>query len=164
MVIAALMAGGVYLLYAAGTPAAPETRPVPRRTTPSVRTAPVRDAPAPKTAQEVEASQLPAISPQAAYRRWRSDPKHAILLDVRTQEEYDKWNIPGALHVPIAEKNFGALVEAKIPDRNADIFLFCRSGRRTEPAAEILRARGYKKLYNLGGIIDWPYETAGYDS
>lgn len=158
------MAGGVYLLYDMGSPRESDARPAAARPVPATRIAPARNALAPQTPPPERQNVLPAISAQEAYRRWRDDPEHAILLDVRTQEEYDKWNIPGALHVPIADSNFGALVEGKIPDKNADIFLFCRSGRRTEPAAEVLRARGYKRLYNLGGIIDWPYETAGYDS
>ncbi|MFA6940014.1 MAG: rhodanese-like domain-containing protein, partial [Clostridiaceae bacterium] len=44
-------------------------------------------------------------------------------------------------------------------DTNAVIFVYCRSGNRSVTAADILVNLGYKKVYNLGGIINWPYEV-----
>lgn len=104
---------------------------------------------------------LEKIMPEEAHRRWRADPAHVVLLDVRTPEEYEKWNIPGALHIPGESPNFVRMAEEKIPDKNAEIFLFCRTGRRAVPAAEQLAADGYARLRNMGGIIDWPFETTG---
>ncbi|MGL4370193.1 MAG: rhodanese-like domain-containing protein, partial [Spirochaetota bacterium] len=46
-----------------------------------------------------------------------------------------------------------------IADKNAVIFVYCRSGRRSKIAAEKLLDAGYKNVYDLGGIIDWPYGT-----
>jgi len=48
-----------------------------------------------------------------------------------------------------------------LPDRSATIFIYCRSGRRSVTAANILLELGYTGIYNLGGIIDWPFETTG---
>ena len=80
-----------------------------------------------------------------------------IILDVRTQEEYDQGHIPGATqisHEEIAEK-----AEEVLPDKNQLILVYCRSGRRSKIAAEALVELGYTNIKEFGGIIDWPYET-----
>ena len=79
-----------------------------------------------------------------------------IILDVRTQEEYDQGHIPGAIvisHEEIAEK-----AEEVLTNKNQLILVYCRSGRRSKLAAEILVELGYTNIKEFGGIIDWPYE------
>ena len=79
-----------------------------------------------------------------------------IILDVRTQEEYDEGHIPGAIvisHEEIAEK-----AEEVLTDKNQLILVYCRSGRRSKIAAEALVELGYTNIKEFGGIIDWPYE------
>lgn len=79
-----------------------------------------------------------------------------IILDVRTQEEYDQGHIPGAIvisHEEIAEK-----AEEVLTDKNQLILVYCRSGRRSKLAAEALVELGYTNIKEFGGIIDWPYE------
>ena len=80
-----------------------------------------------------------------------------IILDVRTQEEYDQGHIPGAIvisHVEIAEK-----AEEVLTDKEQLILVYCRSGRRSKIAAEALVGLGYTNIKEFGGIIDWPYEV-----
>ena len=80
-----------------------------------------------------------------------------IILDVRTQEEYDQGHIPGAImisHEEIAEKAEGVLT-----DKDQMILVYCRSGRRSKIAAEALVELGYTNIKEFGGIIDWPYEV-----
>ena len=80
-----------------------------------------------------------------------------IILDVRTQEEYDQGHIPGAIvisHEEIAEK-----AEDVLTDKDQLILVYCRSGRRSKLAAEALVELGYTNIKEFGGIIDWPYET-----
>ena len=80
-----------------------------------------------------------------------------IILDVRTQEEYDQGHIPGAIvitHEEIAEKAEGVLT-----DKDQLILVYCRSGRRSKIAAEALAELGYTNIKEFGGIIDWPYEV-----
>ena len=80
-----------------------------------------------------------------------------IILDTRTQEEYDESHIPGAILIPydeISEKAEGVLT-----DKNQLILVYCRSGRRSKLAAEDLVKLGYTNIKEFGGIIDWPYET-----
>ena len=80
-----------------------------------------------------------------------------VILDARTQEEYDEGHIPGAILIPydeILEK-----AEDVLTDKNQLILVYCRSGRRSKLAAEDLVKLGYTNIKEFGGIIDWPYET-----
>ena len=79
-----------------------------------------------------------------------------IILDVRTQEEYDQGHIPGAIvisHEEIEEK-----AEEVLTDKDQLILVYCRSGRRSKLAAEALVELGYTNIKEFGGIIDWPCE------
>lgn len=80
-----------------------------------------------------------------------------IILDVRTQEEYDEGHIPGAILIPNTE--IEARAEEELPDKDQLILVYCRSGRRSKQAAEILVELGYTNIKEFGGIIDWPYEV-----
>ena len=80
-----------------------------------------------------------------------------VILDVRTQEEYDQGHIPGAIvisHEEIAEK-----AEDVLTDKGQLILVYCRSGRRSKIAAEALVELGYTNIKEFGGIIDWTYEV-----
>ena len=80
-----------------------------------------------------------------------------IILDVRTQAEYDEKHIPGAILIPDYEIKERA--EEKLTDKDQLILVYCRSGRRSKLAAEALVELGYTNIKEFGGIIDWPYET-----
>ena len=80
-----------------------------------------------------------------------------IILDVRTQEEYDEGHIPGAILIPNTEVE--ARAEEEMPDKDQLILVYCRSGRRSKIAAEALVELGYTNIKEFGGIIDWPYEV-----
>ena len=80
-----------------------------------------------------------------------------IILDTRTQEEYEEGHIPGAILIPydeILEK-----AEAVLTDKNQLILVYCRSGRRSKLAAADLVKLGYTNIKEFGGILDWPYEV-----
>ena len=80
-----------------------------------------------------------------------------ILLDCRTGEEFAQGHIEGAVLIPYDEIEGRA--KAELPDRDALILIYCRSGRRSEITAHALLAMGYTNVFDFGGIIDWPYET-----
>lgn len=79
-----------------------------------------------------------------------------ILLDVRTQEEYDEGHIPGAINIPNEE--IGTAEPEELPDREQMILVYCRSGRRSKEAAGKLAALGYTQVLEFGGIITWEGE------
>ena len=80
-----------------------------------------------------------------------------IILDVRTQEEYDQGHIPGA--IVISHEEIGEKAEAVLTDKDQLILVYCRSGRRSKLAAEVLVELGYTNIKEFGGILDWPYEV-----
>jgi len=98
------------------------------------------------------------ISPQDAKEQLEND-EDIILLDVRTKSEYSEVHIPGSVLIPLDELKEAA--EGILTDKETKIFVYCRSGRRSITASKILLELGYANVYNLGGIIDWPYEREG---
>ena len=80
-----------------------------------------------------------------------------IIIDARTQSEYDEGHIPGAILIP--EYEIAARAEKELPDKDQLILVYCRSGRRSKIAAEELVKLGYTNIKEFGGIIDWEYET-----
>ena len=103
-----------------------------------------------------EIVQPESISPEEAYKRLESE-EDIILLDVRSQGEYEEQHIPGSILIPVNELEKRA--EAELTDKDADIIVYCASGKRSTSAANILAGLGYSKVYNMGGIMDWPYEV-----
>jgi len=97
-----------------------------------------------------------SVAPEEALQRLESD-EGIILLDVRTPEEYTAGHIPGSQLIPLQTLEEEA--PQQLNDKDAIIFVYCRSGRRSLEAAEILVELGYTQVYDLGGIIDWPYEV-----
>jgi rhodanese-related sulfurtransferase len=84
------------------------------------------------------------------------DQGDVVLVDVRRQYEYDAGHIKGALLVP------NETINAKsdpplLPDKQAVILLYCRSGARAGVAMKNLIKRGYTHVYSMGGIINWSY-------
>ena len=80
-----------------------------------------------------------------------------VLVDVRTQAEFEEKHIPGAILLPVDDIEDGKL--ERLPDKDQIILLYCRTGRRAEDAAEYLAKKGYTNIYEIGGIIDWKGET-----
>ena len=80
-----------------------------------------------------------------------------IIIDARTQSEYDEGHIPGAVLIP--EYEIADRAEKELPDKDQLILVYCRSGRRSKIAAEELVKLGYTNVKEFGGIIDWEYET-----
>ncbi len=98
------------------------------------------------------------ITPQQAKEEMQNPA--AIVLDVRMQNEYNAGHVPGAVLLPLdLIKANSPQVLQTLPDKDAEILVYCRSGRRSKEAANALIALGYTNVYDFGGIIDWPYEV-----
>jgi len=118
-------------------------------------------APPAKTANLEQTSKSPSIE----YKKITAEEAKArmdsgaqiIILDVRTEEEYNAGHIPDAILIP------NETITDKMPDLltelDAEILIYCRSGNRSAQAAKKLIAIGYTDVYDFGGIIDWPYGT-----
>lgn len=80
----------------------------------------------------------------------------AIMIDVRTEEEYNEGHIPGCLHIPVDEIESRLLTE--VPDTDRLLIFYCASGGRSQTALETAQQLGYTNVFNLGGLSDWLYE------
>lgn len=80
-----------------------------------------------------------------------------LLIDVRTPEEFEEKHIPNSILLP--DYDIDKLAPEMLPDKDAQIYLYCRSGNRSSMAAAKLADMGYTQVYDIGGIIDWKYET-----
>lgn len=84
-----------------------------------------------------------------------SSYKKSIILDVRTVEEYEEISIPNAILANILEPNEFMDVVEKL-EKKTKIFVYCRSGIRSQKACNLLDQLGFKETYNLnGGILEW---------
>lgn len=101
------------------------------------------------------ASIATTISPADAKAMLESD-ESVVLVDVRTEAEFRESRIPGSILIPLATLETEAPI--KMANKNTTYIIYCRSGNRSNTALEILKDMGYTKLYDLGGIIDWPYD------
>lgn len=112
-------------------------------------------AAAPATQSQPETAVV-TISPEEAKSIMDTESSY-ILLDVRTQDEYKEGHIPGAMVIPV--EVIAQEAEKALPDKDALILLYCRSGRRSLNAAKTLVDMGYTNVRDFGGILSWPYEV-----
>lgn len=80
----------------------------------------------------------------------------AIVIDVRTKEEYDAGHIEGAYLIPLDEVYQHSELNL-LKERNIPVLLYCRSGRRSGLVMLDLARLGFKYLMNMGGVITWEY-------
>lgn len=72
--------------------------------------------------------------------------KSAILIDVRSKQEFNEGHFDGAINIPLNNIN---IITDKVKDKNKYIILYCSSGIRSKKAQEILISDGYMNVYNL---------------
>jgi rhodanese-related sulfurtransferase len=105
---------------------------------------------APATNPEPTIPTYTDVTPEEAYEM--TSQQEVVLLDVRTQEEYDSGHIQDTLFIPLSE------LESRLGELNPSdhILVYCRSGGRSAEAADILVTNGFTHVYNMvGGIIQW---------
>jgi methionine-S-sulfoxide reductase len=116
----------------------------------------------PKSAFEQAKNLAPLVQRKAEYRKISAQQaqemmaadKTVVIVDVRTPEEFAGGHIPAAINVPLDE--ISAKAAAMLPDKNATLLVYCRSGARSKSASTQLVQMGYTGVYDFGGIIDWP--------
>lgn len=81
----------------------------------------------------------------------------AVILDVRAPDEHTAMRISGSVNIPLSDLSDSA--EDLLPDKDALILIYCRSGVRSTKAAMKLLELGYSNVHDFGGILDWPYEV-----
>ena len=109
----------------------------------------------PVTAGEIQAPYSKITAQQA--KEIIDSGQSLIILDVRTSGEFAAGHIESAIN--IANETIGGDRPELLPDLDAKILVYCRSGSRSAQASRKLLALGYTDVHDFGGIINWPYET-----
>ncbi len=78
----------------------------------------------------------------------------ALVVDVRTVDEYREGHLVGAQNIPVEDPDLW-LARTEPLDRDRPTVVYCRSGRRSLAAAQQLVEAGFTKVYDLGGVQDW---------
>ena len=92
---------------------------------------------------------------EAGYRLLQTK-KDLLLVVVREEEEYTTGHAENAVLFTL-DTISAESAAALIPDLAAPVMVYCRTGRRSREAARRLDALGYTEIYDLGGLIGWPY-------
>ena len=78
-----------------------------------------------------------------------SETRGAVLLDVRTPQEYQAGHIPGSKNIPLQEIGCAG---AAVGEKDTPLFVYCHSGARSRQAVDVLQRMGYLHTKNIGGI------------
>ena len=78
-----------------------------------------------------------------------AETENAVLLDVRTPQEYREGHIPGSKNVPLQQLD---KISSVADNKNIPLFVYCHSGGRSRQAASMLQHMGYTNVQNIGGI------------
>lgn len=114
-----------------------------------------------KQKQEVgDVNRVQLVSPQEM--KQFIDMNQVQLIDVRTPEEYEAGHLINSENLNFFDETFEAELDKL--DKNAPVCVYCKSGGRSAKAAEILKKKGFKAIYNLdGGIMGWEKEGLPID-
>ena len=101
------------------------------------------------------AKEFDQISAEAA-KEMMETQNNVVILDVRTQEEFQEGHIPNAICIP--NESIQDQAESVLKDKDQTILVYCRSGNRSKQASQKLAKLGYTQIKEFGGIQNWPYE------
>ena len=102
------------------------------------------------------------LSQQEWWEKAQQDD-NAVLLDVRTEDEFNNGIIPGAINIDIY-KGQGFIYQVEELDKSKNYYVYCAAGARSGKACSVMNELGFKTTYNLaGGISQWsgPLEMPG---
>lgn len=101
-----------------------------------------------------EAAGISLVAPEQAAATIADPPEDLVILDVRTQEEFDEGHIDGAVMIDFYGEDFVDRLAALDPD--VPYVLYCRSGNRSASAGSIMAELGFQSVDDVdGGIISW---------
>jgi phage shock protein E len=109
-------------------------------------------------AAPAEKAGLPDRDPALAKRLVKEEG--ALLLDVRSADEFAEGHVDGAVQIPHDElaDRLGEVLDKQGGDKHKPIVVYCRSGHRAGIAKDVLTENGFDQVTNLGGFSDWPGE------
>lgn len=81
-----------------------------------------------------------------------AEVNNPMIIDVRTTEEWNAGHLASAQHVEL--QTIAANIEQLVPDKDQQLYLYCRSGNRSGQAKAIIEQMGYSNVINAGGVND----------
>jgi rhodanese-related sulfurtransferase len=103
------------------------------------------------THKKVASAMIKRIQPKQYQQEFAASQTPHLLVDVRTAQEFAAGHIAGAVNIDV--QTLPARIRELPTDR--PVILYCRSGKRSATAAQILRRAGYNNVRDLGGILEW---------
>ena len=92
---------------------------------------------------------------QNSWKKQTNSDKNAIILDVRTPEEFVTSRIPNSINIDYYNPQI-FMQEINKLDKNQSYYIYCRTGIRSANSCALMKELGFKKTFNLvGGIVDW---------
>lgn len=114
----------------------------------------------PDTTAPSESESASSLSPyhkiDAKTAKEMMDDGEVTIVDVRRPDEYELGHVPGAVNIP--NESISDTQPDGLPELDQTLIVYCRTGVRSKQASEKLEAIGYTAIYDMGGIVDWPYE------
>jgi phage shock protein E len=112
-----------------------------------------------ESSASVAAAGVSVVPPEEAAATLADPPEDLVILDVRTQEEFDEGHIEGAVLLDIYRDDFAE--ELATFDRDVPYVLYCRSGNRSQQARQMMADLGFASVQDVdGGIVGW--QQAGF--
>ena len=102
----------------------------------------------------VSTAEYHRLSPMEAMEMMKTGD--VTIVDVRNQDEYDERHLDGAICIP--DHTIKDEMPEQLPDPDATLLIYCRSGRRSRAAAYRLLELGYRNVYDFGGLLQRDYE------
>ena len=82
--------------------------------------------------------------------------EHVYIIDVREEDEYEEGHLINSYNIPLSRLED---INNENISKDAKIIIYCRSGNRSKTAQEKLNNMGYTNVYDMGGIVNWPYDV-----
>jgi rhodanese-related sulfurtransferase len=82
--------------------------------------------------------------------------EHVYIIDVREEDEYESGHLINSYNIPLSRLDD---IENENISKDSKIIIYCRSGNRSKTAQERLNSMGYTNVYDMGGIVNWPYDV-----
>lgn len=95
---------------------------------------------------------------QEEVKRIMEEESGYLIIDVRTEEEFQEGHLPGAVNIP--NETIGDSRPSILTDTKQKLLIYCRSGNRSRQAAQKLADMGYRNVYEFGGISTWDGEIS----
>ena len=114
---------------------------------------PGEEEPAVKSVPVDQRAEYVKLTPSEA--KEMMEREEVIIVDVRTEDEFKQGHIEGAILIP--DYDLDKLAAELLPDKDATILIYCRSGSRSKLASHLMIGMGYQAVYDFGGILDWRY-------